>query len=114
LICSGLIVVCPVFRMSFFSSPKHDHASSGARTLSLKNFLSITKHRVLKNDARYPTYTTVSRFYRDRSPADACIRWLACLAGAGVPPAGINDLARPHSPIFFFLFSEKLSRHYLR
>ena len=27
------------------------------------------------------------------------IRWLTCLAGAGVPPAGIIDLARPHSPI---------------
>ena len=24
------------------------------------------------------------------------IRWLACLAGAGIPPAGLHDLARPH------------------
>ena len=24
------------------------------------------------------------------------IRWLVCLAGAGLPPDGINDLARPH------------------
>ena len=24
------------------------------------------------------------------------IRWLACLAGAGITPAGIHDLARPH------------------
>jgi len=24
-------------------------------------------------------------------------RWLTCLAGAGVSPAGIIDLARPHT-----------------
>ena len=27
------------------------------------------------------------------------IRWLACLAGVGLTPTGINDLARPHTPI---------------
>jgi len=31
------------------------------------------------------------------------IRWLTYLAGAGFSPAGIIDLARPHTP--FFLFS---------
>lgn len=32
------------------------------------------------------------------TPADPefTTRWLACLAGVGLPPTGINDLARPH------------------
>ena len=27
-------------------------------------------------------------------------RWLTNLTGAGIPPAGTNDLARPHTPFF--------------
>ncbi len=33
-------------------------------------------------------------------------RWLACLAGAGFPPAGIRDLARTHCPLILTLCCE--------
>ena len=32
-------------------------------------------------------------------------RWLTCLAGTGVSPAGLIDLARPHTPFLLFFFS---------
>jgi len=53
--------------------------------------------------------------------ASACpmlaTRWLTCLAGTGVSPAGIIDLARPHPPLIIFcsdiaLLSQIASKNY--
>ena len=37
------------------------------------------------------------------------IRWLTYLAGAGLSPAGIIDLARPHTPFLFLLSNVKVN-----
>jgi hypothetical protein len=40
-------------------------------------------------------------------------RWLTCLAGAGVSPAGIIDLARPHTPYVLEKCWRLTSNYYL-